>query len=279
MSNLFAPVTRFFSGDKVLPGKVVNALGGQVWRSLLARGLYRTRSVNIAADLQERFETLNNEGLLLWSDFLPAEEFQQVREEAARLREDTAAKHTTLHHGPNDLNLVTYGAEEVERYPAITRFYQDRRFVELMSAAERRSLGQADGTRHYENLVQGPGDEHDPETDLHSDIFFHTHKAWFYLEDVGLENGPLVVVPRSQRMTLLHLRDTYRESIGNNKGSRRVSAEQLRRYGLAEKEVIVPANTLVIANVHGFHCRRRGVPGNQRHALHWTMRSHPFFKR
>jgi hypothetical protein len=80
-------------------------------------------------------------------------------------------------------------------------------------------------------------------------------------------------------MTLRHLGDTYRESIGSNKGSRRISASQLERYGLTEHEVVVPANTLVIANVHGFHCRRRGVAGNERHALHWTMRSHPFFKR
>jgi hypothetical protein len=230
MSNLLAPVIRFFSGDKALPGKVVNAMGGQVARAVLARSLYRVRSAKVSPDLQEKYAQLANEGLLLWSDYLPEAEFQQVRDEARQLQEDTAAKHKTLHHGPNDLNVVNFGPEEFKRYPAIARFYRDRRLVELMSAAERRPLGDADGTRHYENLVQGPGDEHDPETDLHSDIFFHTHKAWFYLEDVNPENGPLVVVPRSHRMTLRHLTDTYRESIGRNQGSRRVSEEQLSSY-------------------------------------------------
>jgi hypothetical protein len=279
MSNPLTPVFRFLSADKALPGKVVNALGGQVARAVLARSLYRCRSVKISPDLRDQHRQLSEEGLLIWKDFLPAEEFQQVREEALRLPEDTAAKHKTVQHGPNLLNLVNFGPEEYARYPACAKFYRDRRLLELMSAAERRNLGENDGTRHYENLVQGSSDEHDPETDLHSDIFFHTHKAWFYLDAVKPENAPLVVVPRSQQMTLQHLRDTYRESIGTNKGSRRISASQLERYGLAEQEVIVPANTLVLANVHGFHCRRRGVPGNQRHALHWTMRSHPFLNR
>lgn len=279
MINPIDPFVRFFSADKVLRGKVINIMGGQVLRSLLARGLYLSRSIKISDDLRQRVEILYDQGLLLWSDFLNPDEFNHVREEAKRLYDDTEVKHTTLHHGPNHLNLVSYGTSEAERYPAIARFYEDRRFVELMSAAERRILGRADGTRHYEILVQGPGEQNDPESDLHSDIFFHTHKAWFYLNDVGLENGPLVVVPHSQKMTLLHLRDIYLESIGSNKGSRRLSKSQLERYGLLEKVVIVPANTLVIANTHGFHCRRRGTPGSQRHALHWTTRSHPFLKR
>jgi hypothetical protein len=229
--------------------------------------------------LREQSNTLSQEGLLIWPNFLKPEEFQQVCKESKSLFKNTKAKHTTLHHGPNELNLVPYGEVESDLYPSIMRFYKDRRLIELMSAAERRSLDLADGTRHYEILVQGPGEQHDPETDIHSDIFFNTHKAWFYLEDIRPENGPLVVVPRSHRMTLLHILDTYRESITKNSGSRRLSKSQLNRYGLLEKEVIVSANTLVIANTHGFHCRRRGTPGSQRQALHWSVRSHPFLKR
>jgi len=32
--------------------------------------------------------------------------------------------------------------------------------------------------------------EADPQTELHSDIFFNTHKAWLYLDDVRREHGP-----------------------------------------------------------------------------------------
>jgi hypothetical protein len=181
MSNPLAPVWRFLSADKALPGKVVNALGGQVARAMLARSIYRCRSVSVSPDLQERYRELAQEGLVVWNDYLPATEFQQVRDEAMSLRVDTAAKHKMVQHGPNHLNTVTIGAEEFSRYPAIAKFYRDRRLLELMSAAERRKLSESDGTRHYENLVQGPSEEHDPETDLHSDIFFHTHKAsWLF---------------------------------------------------------------------------------------------------
>lgn len=148
-----------------------------------------------------------------------------------------------------------------------------------MGAVERRPLRLSQGVRQYENLKQGIGQEHDPETDMHRDIFYHTHKAWFYLEDVEPANAPLVVVPRSHRMTVFDLGDIYRDSIGSNKGSYRVPFEQKTRYDLQAKEIIVPANTLVIANTHGFHCRRRGLPGKQRHALHWSVRSNPFFSR
>jgi hypothetical protein len=34
----------------------------------------------------------------------------------------------------------------------------------------------------------------DPQTELHSDIYFTSHKAWFYLTDVTLASGPLLGV-------------------------------------------------------------------------------------
>jgi hypothetical protein len=41
----------------------------------------------------------------------------------------------------------------------------------------------------------------DPQTALHSDISYPSMKAWLYLTDVALEDGPFVYVPGSHRAT------------------------------------------------------------------------------
>lgn len=78
MTKPLEPITRFFSGDKVLPGKIVNLMGGQVARAIIARALYRLRTVEVAEDLRESFSVLDNEGLLIWHNFLPAKDFNEV---------------------------------------------------------------------------------------------------------------------------------------------------------------------------------------------------------
>jgi len=104
----------------------------------------------------------------------------------------------------------------------------------------------------------------DPQTRLHADTFHPNVKAWFFLTDVGRDEGPLIYVPGSHRLTSRRLAWERRRSLTawqnadfqSARGSPRITATELRRLGLGEaKEFAVPQNTLIIADMMGFHAR------------------------
>ncbi|HYE73615.1 MAG TPA: hypothetical protein VEF04_09790, partial [Blastocatellia bacterium] len=147
----------------------------------------------------------------------------------------------------------------------------------LMQAAEKRAACPDYAIRNIERLSQGPiNPQQDPESVLHSDIFFNSHKSWLYLTDVELEHGPLVFVKRSHRLSLKQLKFVYQESCHENRGSRRITQDELKSLGLEETVFTCPKNTLVIANTLGYHRRLRGEPGRVRYALHMQLRTNPF---
>ena len=104
----------------------------------------------------------------------------------------------------------------------------------------------------------------DPQTLFHSDTFHSTAKAWYFLTDVAEDGGPLTYVPGSHRMTPARLAWEREQSLSARSdanshhahGSFRASEEQLRDLGYAAPvRIAVPANTLVVADTHGFHAR------------------------
>src|SRR5690554_1102486 len=65
----------------------------------------------------------------------------------------------------------------------------------MAATAERRPLPRNSGHALVEDVVVGSGEPFDPQTVLHIDTVFHTHKVWLYLHDVDEATGPLVYVP------------------------------------------------------------------------------------
>jgi len=130
-----------------------------------------------------------------------------------------------------------------------------------------------------EQVTHGVRDGHDYEADLHMDVFYPSFKAWLYLDPVPMEHGPFVYVPGSHTLSLGRMKWEYQNSIGERGGSRRVTAEEMSARGLRETVFDVPANTLVMANTCGYHCRRVGQPGRIRRAVMVNFRAHPFPRR
>jgi hypothetical protein len=104
----------------------------------------------------------------------------------------------------------------------------------LAAAAERRSC-RGDGGSLIERLTMGVCSEPDPQTELHVDTFFNTHKMWLHLDDVTTENAPFVYVPGSHLLDRVRLRHEYVASTSRNDTddrSRRVTDEEVRNRGL-----------------------------------------------
>jgi phytanoyl-CoA dioxygenase PhyH len=130
--------------------------------------------------------------------------------------------------------------------------------------------------------LRGP---RDPQTLFHSDTFHSTAKAWYFLTDVAEDGGPLTYVPGSHRMTPARLAWEREQSLSARSddnshhahGSFRVSDEQLRDLGYAAPvRIAVPANTLVVADTHGFHARAASEKPTVRFSLYGSLRRNPF---
>ena len=268
------------SDNKVLDHRLLNILGAQVLRTLTARLIYNLRSVLVPESLRNGVDELAREGILVLHDFLPTDHFELMQQECRRL----------LAEKPDNLPNLTYGSNTLERskisclrqseLPNIYQFMANRTMHAILEAAEKRSLDPyiLSGRPEVQRLTQNTmaHSEDDPETRLHSDIFFNTHKAWLYLTDVDIKDGPHVYVKRSHRLSLIQLCYIYAESCGRNMGSRRISPDELERMGLKETIITCPKNTLVIANTCGYHRRLTGQLGGTREAIHIHLRANPF---
>lgn len=125
----------------------------------------------------------------------------------------------------------------------------------------------------------------DPQTNMHTDTFHATSKAWLFLQDVGEEDGPFFYVPGSHRLTAERLAWHHECSIvpdptkdGNHSGgSFRAHANELDRLNLPQpKKMVVPANTLIVADTFGLHGRTPSDKPTTRVEVHWYMRRNPY---
>ena len=129
-----------------------------------------------------------------------------------------------------------------------------------------------------------PGDN-DHQKLAHVDTFFPAIKFWWFPEDVKLDHGPLNYAKGSCYPTDIYLDWIFNESMNiidgrydewkgkdHMEGSFRASEEELIAMQFELEPITVKANTLVIANVAGFHCRGNVETEYVRSAIHGSIR-------
>jgi hypothetical protein len=273
-----------FRTNPFIGSHLLNRLGLHVMRVVVSHGLFRFRLFVLsplvpAADRQQFLR----HGYIVKKNFLPAQQFAALRAETAayrgQIREivegDTQTQRLFLTHE------VRRGLPECDR---LTRYAPLDRLLRYTSSKNRPPFF------FVENLKQHAGDEAqaDPQKDFHMDTFHPCVKAWVYLDDVSERNGPFVYIPQSHRLTWARIKWEYRESLRasadkesrSNRywdGSFRISDEDQQRLGLCEPMAMhVPANTLVLANVRGFHRRGDATEPSSRMTIWMQARDNPF---
>jgi hypothetical protein len=274
-----------FRRNPVLGSLVLNALGLHVFRVLASHGLYRFRLWLLAPLLpaSDRRQWLAN-GFLLKRDFLPAAEFAALRAELLAYRGPVRE----LAEGSTRTQRVFLDRAARAGLPecrALARNPRLDRILRYASSKNRRPLYYA------ENLVLGAGGpgRDDPQQDLHADTFHPCVKAWLYVDDVTRGNAPFVFVPGSHRLTFRRLAWEYRESLAASRarsgaapgrywdGSFRLAGRQPEDLGYpAPVAFEVPANTLLVANVRGFHRRGDAAGAGTRMTVWMQARDNPF---
>lgn len=274
-----ALLSEILSEEKVVRSRLLNRLGLQVARTMVAHAVYHLHKVETPSRLNHHVEALRRDGLLVLHDFLSASEFDALRSEFFdaydRYREQLFTVNST-----NLYEMAYLHRLPPDGIPHARRFLDSPTLHQLLEGAEKRSWAEFFHFSGLEYITYGESGEPDPQLSLHADAFYHTHKAWLYIENVRPEDGPLAVVKGTHRFTLRQIPHIYSHSLGKGVDpSRRITSEEMKRVGLQETLVTCPKNTLVIANTGAYHRRTQGTPGAKRYAIQVVARATPFLFR
>lgn len=268
-----------FSQNPVIGNDRLNAWGLHKWRVQAAARMadYRRGRLGKSLATADRRQ-LSSRGFLLKENFLPEAVFQRLKSEIY----STPLAAREMRQGQTVTRMIALGPGVLKTLPATDGFLRDSRVGDMIHFAA--SYGGEPVHMLHVIMVNPETKITDPQTELHSDTFHPTAKAWFFLHDVGPEDGPFTYVPGSHLLTPDRLQWEYEQSLTarddprphHGYGSFRVSRTQLEEFGYVPETVSVRANTLVVADTRGFHGRTPSNKPTMRISLDLYLRRAPF---
>ncbi|WP_159436010.1 phytanoyl-CoA dioxygenase family protein [Microbulbifer donghaiensis] len=273
-----------FKNNPIIGSYWLNRCGLHVMRVVVAQALFRFRLILLAPLVPaEDRRTFLKDGYVLKENFLPPEQFARLARELESYEGDVRefVEGTTLTQRTFMTHDVRSGLPE---FQALVRDPRLDRLMRYCSSKNRPPLFYIENLCNHANVTPRP----DPQRDMHADTFHPCVKGWLYVDAVDDRNGPYIYVPGSHRLSWRRLKWEYRQSLEACKkgsarapgrywdGSFRVSAAELAEMGFARRKFCVPANTLVIGNVYGFHRRGEALEKSNRMTVWMQARDNPF---
>jgi hypothetical protein len=252
-----------FRDNPVIGNPTLNRMGLHVVRMRQAEAMADRRRRDllhlIAADDAAAFR---RDGFVLKQNYLPAPLFEALKQEALSCQ--AAAR--DMIQGDTVTRRIALDRQTLAGLPHVRGLVENPQWLGLVRYVASSALNPLIYIQTIFSRLRG--DTIDPQTYLHSDTFHSSVKAWLFLTDVTEEDGPLVYVPGSHRLTKRRLAWERNASIGARhnlvfqtaRGSPRIAPAELPRLGLPEPRALaVPANTLIVADTLGFHARARSA--------------------
>jgi hypothetical protein len=267
-----------FADNPLIGNAKLNAHGLHIARVRLAHTLAARRRQKLARRIpQEDRDAFNRDGFILRRNFLPAPLFQTLLDEVSHYRGHARE----MIQGDTITRRI---AVSPARLPSMAQVMALPAFKALIRFAW---SFDAEPIVYVQTIlshaIAGPAD---PQGALHADTFHPTVKAWLFLTDVTPDDGPFTYVPGSHRATparlawekAMSLRAASSPDKMTRRGSFRIAAEDLPGLGLPPPLALpVPANTLIVADTHGFHARGPSTRPSRRVEIWAYGRRNPFF--
>lgn len=269
-----------FQGNPIIGNACLNRLGLHVIRVKFANRCARFRRLFLKNDLtkQKQLEYQRN-GFIVDSNFLDPHEFHAFKKEVFEstwlLREMRQGNTVTRRVFLNEVSLI-------DNYPKLYAFVRN---AELLSRIRYVAGVGGEPIFSIQAVFSDANEASDPQTVAHADTFHSNAKAWFFLEDVGENDSPFAYVRGSHRLTPERLIWEKKQSISaknhpiiyHARGSFRALLDDLREMNLPNLEkMVVSANTLVVGDTFGFHCRSVSTKATCRVEIYATLRRNPF---
>lgn len=268
-----------FIDNPLIGSRRLNEAGLHVARLKLAHGMAWSRRRRLARliDPADR-AAFDRDGFVLKRDFLPPDLFTRLRDGIAAYRApareqqqgDAITRRISL--DPAMLAAVPEARYFLDHpdFRGLARYvgsYDSQPLCYVQTILARRFRGQID-----------------PQLHLHADTFHPTVKAWYFLNDVGEDDGPFTYVPGSHLLTPERIgweRDMSIDARNAERltarGSFRIEREELAGLNLPEpKAFAVPANTLIVADTFGFHARGTAAHASTRVEIWAYGRRNPY---
>lgn len=278
----------------------LNRLGMHRKRLKAAQAISRFRRAQTVHRYTSDEQHLLDQGFVAIENFLPGPEFEALRAEchatvdAAKAVTPLPAKPEVWGFGDSDRHdwgFDRFDGSTLNRFirpgPLAAAFPHNRRFKRLARIVTGKTMA-ARRNWIYQTVNGDDAEIPDQQREYHRDTFFNCMKYWFFIDPVREEDGPFVYVPGSHKLTPERIaweekkaeaavEARLRQDRRGMTGSFRIEKEELAALGLPPPQSYpVPGNTLVVANVFGFHRRGDAVPGTDRLALYGNHRPQPF---
>lgn len=279
IAQLFT-TAKSFDDHPIIGNRLLNRMGLHVGRVILSHGVMGARMWMLGFSLsKEDRQFFRKNGYLLKTNFLSEDDFKQLENEA---RHYNGATRETR-QGNTLTRRSVMSPEAQEKVPAIAKLVNSKALRDLAQY----TAGHFRAPFYYIENVRNhyAKGEEDPQKKFHTDTFHPTMKCWLFIDNVTEENGPFTYIPGSNRLSKARLKAEYKKSIEGKdqkdlyarRGSMRYSDEEIAALGLAEpKAMIVPPNTLIIANTFGIH-KRTESGKSTRLSIYGDSRTNPFF--
>ncbi|WP_216937249.1 phytanoyl-CoA dioxygenase family protein [Acinetobacter sp. BY484] len=224
-------------------------------------------------------ESFQRNGFIFRENFLAAEEFAQLKQELLSTPLETRE---TL-QGDTVTRRMALDGKTLKHMPVTKQFLHSDEWRNLLNYVASFKVQPISYLQVIFSHVRKA--KADPQTNLHSDTFHSSAKAWLFLEDVAEDEGPFVYVPGSHQLNpeRLNWEQQKSESITaktdamTRRGSFRVSESEVLELGYVKPQAFaVKANTLVIADTYGFHARAKSLKPSVRIELWAYARRNPF---
>ena len=271
-----------FRSNRWVGSQRLNRLGLHVARKRVADALTWVRRAWLGTYVPEADRrAMDREGMLVKPAFLPAEELAAVRAEILSALWPTIE----MVQPPASTRRVNLDAQLCEgRFPALARLINNPALLHALRYAAGCPGTPIVGLQIIRS--DGVAAGHDPQTDWHRDTFHSAGKAWLFLHDVPAEQGPFAFVPGSHRPTPAHWAWEQAQSVQaktepnamHAHGSFRIDEATLKQLGYTQTYTAeVPGNTLVVADMSGFHRRTPSAHSTVRVEVYFSLRRNPFF--
>lgn len=269
-----------FRDNPLIGSHRLNRMGLHIARVKLAhRMAWRRRArleQGIAPEHRAAFKT---QGFIAIENFLPSEQFSALREKI--LHHEAPARE--MLQGDTITRRLAIDPPFLKAVPELRSLLGSSMWRGLMRYV---SSFDIEPLYYIQTILPHRADAPpDPQTAFHADTFHPTMKAWYFLEDVADDEGPLTYVPGSHKLTVERLQWEREMSLRgpsaldrlSARGSFRIDEAGLARLGLGPaRRFAVPANTLVVVDTNGFHARAQSLRPSKRIEIWAYSRRNPF---
>jgi len=276
----------YFRGkNHILPSPTANKIGLPVVRTFLSDILIKLRRLKNCRPKSIYEKQLINDGIVIIPNFLPSKEFIKLKEEYNQIILNSQ-KIKIKEKGSVKIEIHPMTDEEINMFPMMANFSKNKELIRLISVGE--GINPVEQIKNFDLEKSNFGEEKedtDENVEFHCDIHFDSHKVLYYMSDVSEEDAPFIYCKKSHKNNLQRmwyefkrgqLDDSHKDSYRiKNHLNKKFFLKYFQKLMKQKYKVISPENTLVIANVHGFHKRGEAIKDRKRSIIRIPYRYNP----